>query len=355
MTQALALGAFLRDAGHEVVRVLVGSSPHRTIPSYFREGMQAPIVEFEAPTQVADLDRRALSVGRTMADALRRSPKFVRAMIQIAERTSDVDVVVNLLDLLGGLSRRLFPVEAPSLAVAHNYLFLHPELANAPGPEHVRRLVMAYTRATATGTERKLALAFADLPNRPEIGLEVVPPLLRPDMDDLQVADGDYLLAYALNPGYGMQLARWQQGTDNAVVHCYVEGGSSSLDGETGDDFHVHDLDADAFLRHLAGCRAFVGSAGFEALCEAHYLGKPVLAVPTDGQFEQTLNAWDAERAGVARAGGYDQLDDFWHKAEPPGQPEVEVFRRWVRSAPGVLVDAVERTSRSEFSRTSAR
>ena len=102
MTQALALASFLRDAGHEVSRVLVGRSPHRPVPEYFRSGIHAPLVEFEAPTQVAGLNREGLSVSRTIADAVRRSPKFFRSTVAIAEGVEGADVVVNLLDLLGG-------------------------------------------------------------------------------------------------------------------------------------------------------------------------------------------------------------------------------------------------------------
>ena len=88
-----------------------------------------------------------------------------------------------------------------------------------------------------------------------------------------------------------------------------------------------------------------MGSAGFESLCEAHYLGKPILAVPTQGQFEQTLNAWDAGRCGVARAGSYKDLDDFWRWPDLPDAAAVEKFRAWVASAPGRFVEAVERAA----------
>lgn len=346
MTQALALAAFLQDAGHRVHRVLVGQSPHRDIPAYFTQGIDAPVVTFDAPAQISGGDRQALSVRRTLADAVRRAPRFFKATRTIADATADADVVVNLLDFVGGVSRQLFPSGVPSLAMAHNYLFLHPLLAEAPGPAHVRRLVLAYTRATAAGTQRKLALSFSPLPPHPERSLEVVPPLLRPGIDGLDVHDGGYLLAYALNPGYGLALARWQRTAPDVSVHCYLEGGTAAIGDEAGAGFHAHDLDAAAFLRHLAGCSAYVGSAGFESICEAHYLGKPVLAVPTEGQFEQTLNAWDAERVGVARAGGYEDLDDFWAHRGPPDPAKVADFQAWVARAPELLVDAVERTSR---------
>lgn len=345
MTQALALASFLRGAGHEVVEVLVGRSPHRPIPGYFVDGIQAPVRPFEAPVQVAGRDGQALSVGRTLADALRRSPAFFRSMVSIAERTAEADVIVNFLDFLGGLSRTLFPSHVPALAVAHNYIFLHPELQGAPGPGAVRRAVMAYARTTAAGSERKVALAFAELPPFVDLDLEIAPPLLRPGLDTLTSTDGDYLLAYALNPGYADRLAAWQAGRGDVPVHCYIEGGAASLKGDAPPGFHAHDLDDRAFLNHLAGCRAYVGSAGFEAICEAFYLGKPALAVPTEGQFEQVLNAWDAERSGAAHSGSYDDLDDFWEDPAPPSREGRTAFRAWVARAPEIFVDTVQRTA----------
>lgn len=345
MTQALALASMLRDAGHELTRVMVGRSRHRTVPSYFTESIGARVIEFEAPVQVPDDDRRGVSVRRTLGDAVRRSPRFFQSAVAIAENIKDVDVVVNLLDLMAGVSRGLFPSQTPALAVAHNYLFLHPELAGAPGPARHRSAILAYARATATRTDRKVALSFTPLSSRPELSLDVAPPLLRPGLDRLEPHDGGYLVAYALNSGYGTSLIDWQRAS-GVEVHCFVDGGAAVLP-ESAPGFHAHDLDATSFLGHLAGCRAYVGSAGFESLCEAHFLGKPTLAVPTKGQFEQTLNAWDAERCGVARAGSYDDVDDFWREPGAPDPAQVETFRAWVARAADVLVDAVERTARS--------
>jgi hypothetical protein len=49
---------------------------------------------------------------------------------------------VNFLDLKGGLSRIGARDATPSVAVAHNYLFLHPALGRLPGPAMTNRLVM---------------------------------------------------------------------------------------------------------------------------------------------------------------------------------------------------------------------
>jgi len=48
----------------------------------------------------------------------------------------------------------------------------------------------------------------------------------------------------------------------------------------------------------LATCTAVVAGAGHQTLSEALVLGKPVLAIPQDGQYEQLLNARMLERSG---------------------------------------------------------
>ena len=155
-------------------------------------------------------------------------------------------------------------------------------------------------------------------------------------------------MAYALNAGYGDLLADWQRRRGDIAVHCYVDGGADALTTHLAPDFHAHDLDQKAFLRHLAGCRAYVGSAGFESICEAFYLGKPVLAIPTEGQLEQTWNAWDAERCGTARRGTSGDLDSFWAALPTPSEGEVRAFRAWVDRAPAMLVDIIERAAKAD-------
>ena len=285
MTQALGLSAHLREAGHEVRRVFLGRSPYRSVPGYFIDGIGAPVETFDAPTQVPDAAKEGVSLVATAVDALRRTPGFARAVRRIDERTRDADVVVNFLDLLGALALRRADRPRRAMAVAHNYLFLHPDLAGAPGPSAMRRAVLGYASATTIGSCRILALSFRPTAGGGSPKLEVTPPLIRPGLAEVPVEDDGSLLAYALNAGYGHRLAAWQRRHPEVTVHCFVDGGADALGHERtgGTGFHAHSLNDVSFLQHLGRCRAFVGSAGFESLCEAHFLGKPVLAVPTDG------------------------------------------------------------------------
>ena len=345
MTQALALARMLRVAGHRVVKVFLGRSHVRAVPDYFVEGIGAPIRTFAAPTLVPERDHRGVSMGATALNSTLHLPAYVAAGVRLAReiRPDEVDVVVNFYELVGALSRVVLGAAIPSVTLAHNYWFLHRAASLPPGSQLTRAAVTTLSRASMLASDVRLALAFGPGPVDAELGLRVAPPLLRPRTLDTGTAHGDHLLAYAVNPGYANDLAAWHRRRRGPLeVHCFVEGGRRALHGDAPRGFHVHDLDGEAFLERMAGCRAYVGSAGFESLCEAFRLGKPVLAVPTEGQPEQVLNAWDAASRGVARAGSYEELDDFLDDLPVPDPEAVLGFRAWVGEAPRHHVAAVE-------------
>jgi len=87
------------------------------------------------------------------------------------------------------------------------------------------------------------------------------------------------------------------------------------------DTLLYHPLDDHAFLQQMAGCRAYASTAGFESICEAMYMGKPVLMVPA--HIEQECNAFDAMMAGagvVSNEFSLDRLLDFSATYKPDGR-----------------------------------
>ncbi|MFQ5538014.1 MAG: glycosyltransferase family protein [Gemmatimonadota bacterium] len=156
------------------------------------------------------------------------------------------------------------------------------------------------------------------------------------------------LLAYVLNPGMARILAAWHSSrADAPPLDCFLEGGPASLPGSLSPGFAAHDLDGAGFHRRLRECSAYVGTAGFESLAEAHLLGKPVFAIPTPGQMEQRLNARDAAAAGVAVTGTAEDLDAFLSAPPEPCPRRVAAFRRWVERGGEAALLAVEEAARS--------
>ena len=123
----------------------------------------------------------------------------------------------------------------------------------------------------------------------------LVPPILRDDVLEAEPHTGDRLLVY-VNEGDGM---------DGLLRVLEAAGAPADVYGLGGDAPPNVTLQAPSragFLAHLAACRAVVSTAGFTLLSEALHLGKPVLALPNRGFFEQALNALALEDAGRGEA-----------------------------------------------------
>lgn len=353
MTQALALAGMLREAGHELVGVFLGSSAFRPVPAYFTEAIRCPVVRHDAAMLGLDGDRRGVGGWATARSNTLRLTSMVRDGLRLASQIRDLqpDLVVNFYDLVAGLAGGLVLHDIPQIAIAHNYLIDHPQAGGLVSAGRGRAGLRLLSRANTLGARHTLALSFDRLPEwgrcRP------VPPLLREGPALEQVRDDGFLLAYVLNPGYALELARWQATRGDVEVHCFVEGGAAALAGAGAGarvgvgaaGFHPHDLDGESFLDHLARCRAYVGTAGFESLCEAFKLGKPMLAIPVEGHVEQRFNAADAARVGAARPGSWTDLDAFWQAPQPPGARAVETFRAWLAEAKPRIIAELERVA----------
>jgi uncharacterized protein (TIGR00661 family) len=102
-----------------------------------------------------------------------------------------------------------------------------------------------------------------------------------------------------------------------------------------------HQLNDSKFLEKMEGCMGYASTAGFESICEAMYLGKPVCLVPTENQFEQACNALDAVASGAGITRENFTLDEFLDYI-PKHQPTGAWFREWADSAPNRFLRLLE-------------
>ena len=98
------------------------------------------------------------------------------------------------------------------------------------------------------------------------------------------------------------------------------------------DKLFVHALDDKLFLQMMSESKGLASTAGFESVCEAMYLGKPVLMVPVEGHYEQFCNSRDGYKAGAGIfADNFDlsQLVNFSAKFNTPNK----FYKDWVLNA----------------------
>jgi uncharacterized protein (TIGR00661 family) len=125
-------------------------------------------------------------------------------------------------------------------------------------------------------------------------------PILRPCILDAKrnARSGDYVVAYFNNKAaHAALIAAMKQ--LGIPVHLY--GAPRQRVRRVEGNVTVMPFSEEAFVADLAGAQAVIGGSGFTFMTEAIYLGKPMLALPYEGQFEQILNAEYLERMGYGK------------------------------------------------------
>jgi uncharacterized protein (TIGR00661 family) len=119
------------------------------------------------------------------------------------------------------------------------------------------------------------------------------PPVLRNEVLAATPREGDFILVYLTSQFKGLVdiLSHIRK---RFVVYGFQK------DSQEG-NLTFRKASQDGFLRDLADCQGVVANAGFSLISEALYLGKPYLAVPVAGQFEQVLNAYYLEKLGYGK------------------------------------------------------
>lgn len=354
LTQALSLAQILRSAGHELAGALVGVADDRPVQAFFASQIQAPVWAFVSPSLQYNPKTNALDLLATTRQVIRHLPNYWRSLrfIDDAIRQHRPDVVVNFYDVLGGLTYAHLRPQVPMVCVAHQYLLLHPHFPHPKGHRLDRFLVNFNTWLTSLGAQRRLALSFVPMPDQPEQQLTVVPPLLRQEVvgrnpADMGTGEPGYLLAYVSQDGLGRKLLDAHRAHPELPIRCF-KGGLNEAVEQVDDTFTFHRIDGQAFLDQMESCRAVVTTAGFESICEAMYLGKPVLMMPMPNHYEQLCNAHDAEQAGAGviseRLFDLQKLLDYLPRHRPETSP---TFRQWQQQCARFFLKHLELAAQS--------
>jgi len=331
LTQALSLRQKLADEGHQVVGVLVGKSPARRIPDFFMEKINAPVYSFESPNFLPTAKNKQVNLLKSIGYNVLRLHKYTASIHYINRmiKETGADVVVNFYELLTGLTYLFCRPKAMMVCIAHQYLFLHPDFSFPKLNAVSLSLLKFFTRVTAIGATKKLALSFRKMREVPADKIVVVPPLLRKEIINKTPRKGNYLHGYLLNSGFGEEVKEWHTAHPEVPMHFFWDKRGAKETTKIDDTLSFHQLNDIRFVKYMANAKAYATTAGFESVCEAMYLDKPVLMVPT--HIEQACNAHDASLSGAGTVAEHFDLDALLHLSEPP-QPN-PVFRHWVQQA----------------------
>ena len=235
--------------------------------------------------------RRWATVVQNFRNAGRELPETVRDWIARVEEWRP-DVVITDFEPLAAVYAR--SSRTPLVAVDNiNILDRCEHDDEIVGAEREDfRLARSVTRNMVYGAVEYVVTTFF----RPPIArgrTTLVPPIIRPEIIEAVSERGDHLVVYSSGE------ARLLEALKSSRIPCRVYGmRAGPADDETDGNLTFRPRSNEGFVEDLRTARGVIAGGGFSLLSEAVYLGKPMLATPLRGQFEQLMNARYLEREG---------------------------------------------------------
>ena len=344
MTQAIALQQILRRASHEVVGALVGTALDRNIPSFFNEQIQAPVHHFNAPKIVYNTKGKGMNLKGTLASLFIGLPRYINALRYIHKTITQIqpDLIISFYETYGGVYNVVFRSKIPMICVAHQYLLLHPNFTFPEKNRINRILINLNSKATSCLSVQRLALSFRKFESPEHLKLKVVPPLLRREVTQLTATKGDFFLVYMTHHSLSQEIITWHNEHQEVKLHCFWDNAHAADVLKYDETLTFHRIDSGKYLQMLSSCKALVTTAGFESVCEAMYLGKPVMMVPVPNHFEQQCNALDGVISGAGIRSEKFNLSLLLSYL-PEHQDQSEKFKNWYKNGEEMFVEQIEK------------
>ncbi|MDR3260425.1 MAG: hypothetical protein LBT78_01170 [Tannerella sp.] len=338
LTQAISLADMVRRHGHEVVEVLVGKSHSRELPDFFREKINTSIHIYDAPSIIFGKDRKHIDMVKTFLynvspQKLKKYGNSIELIYRQVKKQAP-DIVVNFYEILPGFTQLRYRIDVPFVNIGHQYLLRHPDYAHGKGDPLM--LLRLHAILSSIGATKILALSFYPMKSYLRDRVTVAPPLLRKEVLNLQPSTGDYILGYMLNQGYENEIRAWHKKHPEVRLHFFWDKKDAPAVLDVDDTFTLHTIDDVSFLKYMAACRGYITTAGFESVCEALYLNKPVMMIPA--HIEQEVNAADALSINGGTVGDKFDLSVLLAYMEEKRTFRDTVFREWVHSAEDVFI-----------------
>jgi len=162
------------------------------------------------------------------------------------------------------------------------------------GHEKDFELTKSIVKAKLPGCFHYLVTTFFYPPLRKD-RTTLLPSILRPEVLAAKSEPGEHLLVYQTSTTNTQLLGALK----SSGIPCRVYGVRRGIAAdEVDDNLTFRPFSEKGFIEDLRTARAVVAGGGYTLMSEAVYLHKPLLSLPVQGQFEQTLNALYLQELG---------------------------------------------------------
>lgn len=319
LTQALALSSCLLRNGDQIQKVLVGISPQRELPQFLVEQFPCPVEFFRSPNFLHTDDDKKFKIWKSILYNLRHCRSYFKSIKQIADciKKHQPERVVSFFEMLTNLAFLRYNLRPTLISVAHQFMYLHPKLRLKFKKNFTHFLLKCYARLCLIKAKYAIALAYEEMPDHRKI--KVFPPLIREQVKHINTSKNDFLLGYILNRGFVNDILQFHADNPSIKLEVFCENPPESPD----ENLLLHNLNSELFLKKLATCRGYFGTAGISSIWEAMFLGKSCQLFSASE--EQDFNLEYAKFLNAKHLENFEELKD---PITIP--PEItEKFRSW--------------------------
>ena len=282
------IGQHLIDAGHEVVFVA-----SRKSLSYLRRHFGANVHEIFGLCLA--YTNGSLSALRTVTTNLARFASRLTINKELYSRVIepfDPDVVISDFEPFSACWAWRHGI--PLVSVNHQDLLTMCELEHPPGQALAKLNAQVVTQCHHFAAAAHIILNFFQTPVKHRLGV-LAPPVVRPVVHSFKPVCGEHILVYSTDPSWKDQLLTILGAfpTQPFTIYGFNENGQIS-------NCTFRKTSTQSFLQDLASCRGVIATAGFSLISECLHFRKRMLLLPIRGQYEQVINAFHAERLGLA-------------------------------------------------------
>ena len=286
LSRLLGLKPFFDRDGHEL---LVVASGYEDPPEYFLEAVSnCRYARVKGISYVGD-GRGGVSKSGTGAAFLWNLPELLSSYRRVRElvRAFRPKIVVSDFDPITGSA--LVSPGIPRVGLSHQISLEIPGMYHPPGMAVDKFFALAVIKLFTLDLHHKLGCHFYPAND------SCLPPIIRPSIRDAQPQNRGHIVVYHTLPGMLPEVKRYAaEHPDRRFIVYGYEG------HEEGANIHF-EPDRTRFASDLASADAYVGTAGFQSISEAFYLGKKIAVCPVGQQYEQLWNAAQLEYYGMGR------------------------------------------------------
>ena len=315
---------FVRD-GHELLVIVTGPDEP---PRYFENALQdVRHYRFQGLSMIED-GVGGISRGGTVKAFAGDLPELFESFWHAHNiiSTFEPDLIVSDFDPITGS-----PFVAPGtrkIGIGNAATLSHPTASRPPKAKMDRFNVNVIRKLHTSGLDVELGCHFYPL------DASCLPPILRPEVLAQPTCNLGHVVVYHAFRGLLPPIQEYAVRHPERTIIVY---GSEARPADAPENLRFEE-DADRFVEDLAGCDAYVGTAGFQTISEAFFFAKKIVVQPIAAQYEQLWNAAELEHHGMGRWYRGDLEGDLRQTVDPGLH---ERLAAWYRSGASLCYEQI--------------